>query len=297
MRKLSKKVIDVSSYQGKVDWNKVKQSGVDGAILKIIRKDLSPDKQFENNWNGCVSANLPIVGVYNYSYATTVAKSETDAKTVVTTLNGRKTKVWLDVEDTCQTKLGKTLVDIINAYANVITANGLEFGVYTGKDFYKSYIKKYGGVSYPLWIARYGANTGLVNTKYQPQIENMEGWQYTSKAKVSGVFGGVDMSVWYKEITHYVFDEKSVNPHYNPYAEPTRLLYRAEPMMNGTDVKWLQHELIHHGCMAEKNKKGKSNVDGYFGNDTLSAVKDFQTKSKITVDGIVGVVTRKYLKA
>ena len=44
-----RKIIDVSSYQGLVDWKKVKTSGIEGAILKIIRKDLSPDNQFEAN--------------------------------------------------------------------------------------------------------------------------------------------------------------------------------------------------------------------------------------------------------
>ena len=64
---MSKKVIDVSSYQGEIDWGKVKASGIQGAILKVIRKDLNPDKQFENNWKGCEKAGVPIVGVYNYS--------------------------------------------------------------------------------------------------------------------------------------------------------------------------------------------------------------------------------------
>ncbi len=47
---MTRKIIDVSSYQGIIDWRKVKASGIDGAILKVIRKDLNPDKQFENNW-------------------------------------------------------------------------------------------------------------------------------------------------------------------------------------------------------------------------------------------------------
>lgn len=293
---MSKKVIDVSSYQGKIDWKKAKESGVDGAILKIIRKDLKPDTQFENNWNGCKNANLPVIGVYNYSYATTVAKAKKDAETVVKTLGNRKTKVWLDVEDSCQTKLGRTLIDIINEYGKVITSHSLEFGVYTGKDFYNSYIKKYGGVSHSLWIARYGINNGLVNAKYQPQFNNMDGWQYTSKAKVNGISGFVDMSLWYREVTHFAVDAKASNPHFNPYDEPSVLLYRKTPMMRGNEVRWLQYELIHHKVLVDKNGKGQSNIDGVFGDDTLAAVKAFQKKSGIKEDGIVGVVTRKYLK-
>ena len=124
---MSKKVIDVSSYQGEIDWGKVKASGIQGAILKVIRKDLNPDKQFENNWKGCEKAGVPIVGVYNYSYAATASKARTDAEKVLSILAGRKTKVWLDVEDASQKGLGITLIHIIQAYQEVIEGEGLEF--------------------------------------------------------------------------------------------------------------------------------------------------------------------------
>lgn len=201
------KGIDVSSYQGTIDWAKVAEDGVKFAILKIIRKDLSPDKQFENNWNGCTSAGVPIQGVYNYSYATTINKAKADAQKVVETLAGRKTMVWLDVEDGCLEGLGSKLIDIINAYAEVIKGVGLEFGVYTGQYFYNTYIKPYGGVDYPLWIARYGLNDGTLNEKYNPNISGMIGWQYTSKGSVSGIVGNVDLDVWFEDI----FSGKSEN--------------------------------------------------------------------------------------
>ena len=73
---MSKYGIDVSSYQGSIDWKKVKATDVEFAILKVIRKDLNPDTQFETNWKGCVDVGMPIHGVYNYSYATTVAKAK-----------------------------------------------------------------------------------------------------------------------------------------------------------------------------------------------------------------------------
>lgn len=193
--------IDVSGYQGVIDWNKVLNDDrdIDFAILKVIRKDLNPDKQFENNWAGCTNAGMPIHGVYNYSYATTVAKAKSDAKKVLEILNGRETRVYLDVEDKCQKGLGKLLIDIINAYAGVIIAAGLEFGVYTGLSFYNSYIKPYGALKYPLWIARYGANDGSLIEGNKPNVPNMIGWQFTSKAKVDGISGNVDMNIWYEE--------------------------------------------------------------------------------------------------
>lgn len=138
---MSKIVIDVSAYNGVVDWKKVKAAGVDAAILKVIRKDLLPDKRFEANWEGCEKAGMALAGVYNYSYATSVAKAIQDAQKVLNILNGRKVKIWLDVEDACLKGKGKTLIAIINAYGEVITAAGYEFGVYTGLSFYNSYIK------------------------------------------------------------------------------------------------------------------------------------------------------------
>ena len=205
MKKLG---IDVSSYQGKIDWKKVKDAGVDFAILKIIRKDLNPDNQFENNWNGCISAGVPIQGVYNYSYATSVEKARSDAKKVLQILNGRKTMVWLDAEDDCMKKLGRKLFDIINAYEEVIKNAGLEFGVYTGQSFYNSYIKPYGTLKCHLWIARYydgykEMNFGkLPNEAYEPVIanESLWGWQLTSSGKIDGINGHVDFDISYYDV-------------------------------------------------------------------------------------------------
>lgn len=201
---MTRKIIDVSSYQGIIDWRKVKSSGVDGAILKIIRKDLNPDKQFENNWTGCATVGMPVVGVYNYSYATTVAKAKSDAQKVVTILAGRKVKVWLDVEDKVQKGLGRMLIDIIKAYQTVIEGAGLAFGVYTGISFYNMYMKRYSAyINCNFWMARYPSSKKmsvssmpLMNKK--TEIKHiMEGWQFTSKAAVPGISGDVDLSLWY----------------------------------------------------------------------------------------------------
>ena len=137
---MSLKGIDVSAHQGTIDWSAVKQAGVEFAILKIIRKDLNRDKQFEANWKGANDNHVIVQGVYNYTYATTVAKARTDAKKVLEILNGRKAMVWLDVEDACLKNLKGTLISIINAYREIIESAGLTFGVYTGQSFYNSYI-------------------------------------------------------------------------------------------------------------------------------------------------------------
>lgn len=285
--------IDVSAYQGTIDWSKVKASGIQFAILKIIRKDLNRDKQFEANWSGCKANGLTIQGVYNYSYATTITKARNDARKVAEVLNGRETMVWLDAEDNCQKGLGSRLIDIINAYGDVIRSYGLAFGVYTGKSFYNSYIKPYGGVKYPMWIASYGKDKGDMDLKYQPQVENLIGWQYTSKGVVNGINGDVDMNIWYRELNEL---QNVYETHNNPYVEPARTLYKTFPCMRGDDVKWLQTELIYHKRLPATNEKGKSNIDGILGNDTANAIGVFQKRAGITVDYKAGKVTREYLK-
>lgn len=204
---MSYKGIDVSSYQGTIGWSKVNSAGVQFAILKIIRKDLNPDKQFENNWKGCTEAGMPIQGVYNYSYATTVEKAKTDAQKVIDTLNGRKTFVWLDVEDKCQQNIGQTLIDIINAYQNVIKGAGLDFGVYTGLSFYNSYILPYADqINCPFWIARYPSTKGMTigddpSESKKPAIQHrLYGWQYTSAFTCSGLNNSTDANILYTDL-------------------------------------------------------------------------------------------------
>jgi len=288
-----KKVIDVSSYQGKIDWNKVKSACVDGAILKIIRKDLTADKQFEANWAGCEAAGVPIVGVYNYSYATTVSKAKKDAQRVIEVLNGRRAKVWLDVEDASQKGLGKRLTDVILAYQKEIEAAGLEFGVYTGLSFYNSYIRPWAGyLDSHFWIARYPSNSRMSvaaepKATKQPVIKHtLEGWQYSSKGIVPGITGNVDLNEWYGEIM-----TSAGRPAGNPYRVPDRILRYRVIHMTGNDVRWVQYHLIRLGFLASTNSKGKSNIDGDFGLDTEAAVRAAQAHYGIEVDGIVGAVT------
>lgn len=198
------KGIDVSSYQGVIDWGKVATSGTEFAVLKVIRKDMQPDKCFEENYAGCTEAGVPVQGVYNYSYATTVEKARSDAKRVLEVLAGRKPMVWLDVEDNCQKGLGMVLIDIINEYGAVIKSAGLEFGVYTGLDFYNNYIKPCADkLQHPFWIARYPLGEVMsigrdpADDKRPAITHDLWGWQYSSNGVIRGIAGSVDLNELY----------------------------------------------------------------------------------------------------
>lgn len=271
------KGIDVAKWNGTIDWKKVKDSGVEFAILKVINKQCQKEDAFERNYNGAISQVLPI-DVYNYSYAQTVEKSVSDAKTVLSAIAGKKIgTVWLDIEDKSQMNLGMTLIDIINAYKNIIESAGYKFGVYTGISFYNSFIKPFHTfIDCPFWIARYPSKAQMdfddmpKEDKKPSILHPLWGWQYTSAGRVNGISGNVDLSL------NYDLAEQEEN------TEENRRTIRFGD--SGSNVVYLQQRLTSKGY-------GVGAIDGKFGIKTLEAVKAFQAENNLTVDGIVGINT------
>lgn len=262
------KVIDVSNYQGTVDWRKVKAAGIEGAVLKVMNKDLNPDKQFENNWRGCEAAGVRIVGVYNYSYATTEERAAADAQKVTAILQGRKVKVWLDVEDDSQKKLGLKLIHIIKAYRKVIEAAGLEFGVYTGLSFYNSYIRPYHSMlDCKFWIARYPSALSMPVSK-EPEgskkpsiLHPLEGWQYSSRGSVPGIRGSVDLSLWYVELASTVYGGLDYAPVFDAVYYADR--YKDLKDAYGNDAAALFTHFITYGMREGRQAIDTFNVQAY----------------------------------
>lgn len=204
---MKSKGIDVSCYNAVRDYAAVAADGVDFVILKVINKSLQPDKLFETHWAGFEGVGVPIQGVYHYSYATTVSKFRSDARRVLEVLDGRKTMVWLDIEDKSLMGLGRTLVEGIRAYSEVIRAAGLQFGVYTYLAFWDSYLKPYAdSLDFAFWVARYPSTQAVYNDQSPddnkcPNIgKTLYGWQYSSKGIVQGIDGYVDLDEWYVDI-------------------------------------------------------------------------------------------------
>ena len=191
------KGIDVSSWQGKPDWTKVKKSGIEFAILRIHQKDGS-DASFEHNYKGC-KANAISIGGYKYSYALTPAQALEEAEDTLSVLAGRGLDfpVFYDLEWNSQRKLGSASIEkIAETFLNRIKKAGYKVGVYCNMDWYQKVLTEKLR-KYDLWIARYPADdNGTIQERLRPDIG--VGWQYSSKGKVSGITGNVDMNVFYK---------------------------------------------------------------------------------------------------
>lgn len=194
------KGIDVSEYQGKINWKTVAGYGMGFAILRITEKGNVIDSTFERNYKGCVENNIP-VGVYKYSYAMNVAEIQKEAQKVVDVLNGRALDfpVWLDLEYNKQRTLSKsTLETMIKTFWSVVTAAGYKFGIYSNVDWYENIIPESTKPKYDFWIARYPANDdGWMQERLRPSYG--VGWQYSSKATIPGIPTKVDRNVFYKD--------------------------------------------------------------------------------------------------
>ena len=198
------KGIDVSSWQGKIDWKTVSDYGMGFAILRITEKGNKIDSQFENNYGGCTKYNIP-VGVYKYSYATTISQIKDEANIVIKTLNNRKLDypVFLDLEDDCQKNIIRsTMMQMINTFRSIIIDAGYKFGIYCGKYWYDSYLPEE-AKKYDCWLAAYPSDDqGWLVERLRPSVGI--GWQYSSKAKIPGISGYVDRDVFYKDYTENV---------------------------------------------------------------------------------------------
>ena len=215
------KGIDVSAWQGKIDWKTVADYGMGFAILRITEAGNVVDSQFENNLAGCNKYNIP-VGVYKYSYAMTIAEIQREARKVVSTLNGRRIQfpVFLDLEYNNQKSLGsESIHKMADAFREIVEAAGYKFAIYCNVDWYEnvicSHLKKY-----DFWIARYPSNDdGWLQERLRPDFG--VGWQYSSKAKIPGISGTVDRNVFYKDYSEET--EKKEETTVNKLQEHTKL--------------------------------------------------------------------------
>lgn len=276
--------IDVSSYQKKPDWGVVKEHGVRFAILRIMNSR-GKDASFEYNYDRCREAGI-LRGVYRFSYALTEAQARAEAKGVLTELAGRKLEmgVWLDLEWKRQRALGKEKVKrLANVWMKTVREGGYECGIYCNMDWYKNVC---GGLDTMYWISRYpNPDDGTLKENRRPHVGE-SGWQYSSKGKIPGIAGNVDLDIWYAD---------SAVKKGNPYREPVKSL-RYQRLLAGVvreDVKWLQWELREAGYDIM--------VDGKFGPATDLSLRAFQkdhpkTYSGSEPDGICGARTRAALK-
>lgn len=188
----AKSGIDVSSYQGKIDWSQVKASGIDFVILRGVEKSGELDSSFEKNYDGALAAGVEIMGAYQYLYALSEAEAVIAANNMVDKLKGRKITIWLDLEWN-DLRATNRVTEIANAYLDACMAQGYSVGVYSNLDWYQNVYKPSEIHATRFWIARY-ATSGEYKESLRPNVGE-EIWQWGSKGTVNGINGAVDMDI------------------------------------------------------------------------------------------------------
>ena len=188
-------ILDVSKWQGRIDWDKVKASGkIDGVMLRVLgSKGGKPylDPYFARNYAECARLGLPVGGYY-YTCAVTQRQTEEELAALKTALRGKTFQLPLaiDVEDPRLRSLAPAkLSALVARAADRIETWNLYAMVYTYTNFADTALAAQPLAPYDLWLADYRG-------KRPARRHGM--WQYTSSGKIPGVSGPVDLSHAYK---------------------------------------------------------------------------------------------------
>lgn len=187
--------IDVNEAQGEIDFDKVKEAGIQFVCMRSTRKSGKTDAYFERNLAECIDKQLDY-SCFKYAYAKTHDAARIEADGVINLLKDRKMPIWYDLEDETLVPLGKDGIEGITlAFIGECKEAGYEVGIYCNKTWYDNYISDYLKSRFNFWIARYGKNTGEIMEMYKPKGKNVVAWQYTSKGRVPEIDTVVDRDV------------------------------------------------------------------------------------------------------
>lgn len=201
---MSIKGLDVSAYQGEIDWQQVASAGYQFAILRGVTKNGEIDSTFFFNYKNATAAGLE-VSCYQYSYALSELEACNAAKNMISKLRGIKMPIWIDLEWDRQGELGKQVVtQIAKAYVYTCRSLGYECHIYSNLDWYKNryYSDELKAMGCKFWIARY-ANSGQYVESLKPEIGEYI-WQYTSSGVIPGISGKVDLNIKYEETVNAI---------------------------------------------------------------------------------------------
>ena len=201
--------IDVSEHQGRIDWDAVKASGIDFAILRVGFGAPSfggrVDYQFNRNISECERLGIPY-GVYVYSYAFDNQQAADEASMVIDCLSGHNPRlpVYYDLEDKTIIADGRQsgIASRAQTFCNKISSAGYKPGIYANLNWFNNILTDpvFKSGSWDHWIAQYNSQCHYT--------ASYSFWQYTSRGKVSGISGNVDMNYAYVDISLYYWQLK-----------------------------------------------------------------------------------------
>lgn len=275
---MATKIIDVSTWQGNIDWSKVKADGVQGAIIRAGFGNVASqkDNKFERNYTNAKAVGMPI-GAYWYSYATSVADAKKEAEVCLSILKGKQFEypIYYDLEDPSMTSCGKSvLTQIATTFCETLESAGYYVGIYSNPNWLKNYLDYSTVKKYTLWLAHWGVS----EPAYKCAL-----WQYSSSGSVSGISGRVDMNWGYQD-----FPTEIKNGKFNGFGEASKPVQPVEPSKPSKPA-------TSNGFKVGDTVRVKKGAKTYDGGSLASFVYDRDHKiselsgdrAVITYDGVV----------
>lgn len=185
------KGIDVSSWQGDIDWKKVKAAGIEFTMIRAC-KGTKPDLMFEKNIRGAMEQGISC-GVYLYSIASTKAEAILEAKAIIAMIKPYEIvyPVAFDIEDIIQHGLtDEVRTDLVESFCKEIKGAGYHTCMYTSLSWITTMFQLTRLETIDKWVAQWSGS--------QPKFEATSLWQYSSKGKIDGIAGDVDLDISYK---------------------------------------------------------------------------------------------------
>lgn len=265
-------IIDVSKWNGVIDWDKAHAAGVETAFIRCgvsTPEKCQTDSKFKVNIEGALKAGVK-VGLYYYSFAKTEAGAAQEADYCRKIAKAYKDKltypIYIDIEEESCVKYAKT---VATSFCQRMKSEGWEAGVYTTTSVFKNQLKGFTGFS--KWVA-------------YPSSKAPSGdydlWQYSWKGSVPGIKGDVDLNTWLKQ------PEEKPKP-----KEETTVNIEMPILKQG--MKCFEVGTVQRILRDRKYEvKGKViSVDEDFGPTTANCVKQFQQNWGIKVTGVVDELT------
>lgn len=262
--------IDVSGRQGDIDWQQVKNAGVDFAILKIGNINAREsdgwytDSRFQRNLSECERLGIPY-GIYVYSYAQSADEAVTGANRIANLLKGHSPTlpVYLDLEDNSIKDTDHAA--IATAFCNTISAAGYTPGIYASASWFKNILTDpcFSNSGWNIWTAQYwygqSYNESIDDAPEYPT--SYDCWQYSSLSTVPGIDGNCDINYWYGNAIPGVATKQNELRYYQPVFDADYYLENnpdVQEITGGDKGKALEHFL---SCGVYEGRRGSGSFD------------------------------------
>ena len=194
--------IDVSKWQGDINWKKVAADGVDFAMIRSSYGSEHTDEKLKKNVSGCEKYGIDY-GFYHYTYAKSASEARKEAKYFLKTIKNYDPSypIVLDIEEEYFKKMSrKKVTDIIVAFMEELENAGYYAMIYSSPNFINNYTDFSRLTKYDIWIACWGDEERL-NSYYDGHYGM---WQYSSTGSVNGINGDVDLDYSYKDYAYII---------------------------------------------------------------------------------------------